>query len=775
LAATELNVGSTSRDRPGPLQWLASRDRGFGALRRAVRTAIVMPALFAVGTVWIGNADVATFAAFGSFAMLLLVDFSGPMRERLQAQAALALVGAASICVGTLASRDPWLAAIAMALVAFGVLFAGVVSSVLASASTSLLLAFILPVSRASPASTIPDRLLGWGMAAAAALVAIAVLWPAPSRDPLRAQAIAACRALAGRLRSEVAYLLGGEGAPSAEQHHLAVAEADATVGALHRSFLATPYRPTSLSTPARTIVRLVDELNWLNAVLQARPVAPSGTVGVATCDVKDAAANALERAADLLERSGAADPLRAALDDLRTALHVMERDATLLLPARSSDLVSALDPSFRAQELSFGVQQVARNIDLTVSAERRSWWQRVMGRQPAGIGGPLAAAQERALSHFEPHSVWLHNSVRGAIGLGLAVFVANKTGVQHSFWVIFGTLSVLRSNALNTGQFIARGILGTAIGFVLGAAILAIIGTNTTLLWVLLPIAVLFAGIAPAVISFAAGQAAFTLTLLILFNLVQPAGWRLGIIRIEDVAIGFGVSLAVGLLFWPRGAAAALRQALAEAYADSAHYLDGAVEYGLRCCEPGTGDTVAPTAEAEQAAAAARRLDDAFRTYLAERGAKPVPLAEVTSLVTGVAAVRLTADAVLDLWQRDQHVAEGDRTAARAELDSLRTGITRWYDEFAASFTGGRDVPVALVDDEDADTRFVDAVRHDLLARDGSATATAVRVIWTGDHLDAARRIQAGLVEPARATTDQHVVGPFAGLHAWRTARSRA
>ena len=64
------------------------------------------------------------------------------------------------------------------------------------------------------------------------------------------------------------------------------------------------------------------------------------------------------------------------------------------------------------------------------------------------------------------------------------------------------------------------------------------------------------------------------------------------------------------------------------------------------------------------RAAAAARRLDDAFRGYLAERGAKPVPLAEVTSLVTGVGGLRLAADAVLDLWQRDDGSAQATEPA---------------------------------------------------------------------------------------------------------------
>jgi uncharacterized membrane protein YccC len=217
----------------------------------------------------------------------------------------------------------------------------------------------------------------------------------------------------------------------------------------------------------------------------------------------------------------------------------------------RVTEIVTSLDPSFRAQELSFAVREIAANVERTVLAERRGWLDRVLGRQPEGLAGPFAAARERAAAHLERHSVWLHNSVRGGVALGVAIFVANFTGVQHSFWVVLGTLSVLRSNALNTGQNILRGLVGTAVGFAVGAALLVGIGTNSTILWVLLPLAILIAGVAPAAISFAAGQAGFTVTLLILFNIIAPAGWHVGLVRIEDVAIGGAVSLAVGLLFW--------------------------------------------------------------------------------------------------------------------------------------------------------------------------------------------------------------------------------
>ncbi len=65
-----------------------------------------MPAAFALGGPVLGNPVLATFAALGSFAMLLLVDFGGSIRNRLQCQAALAVACMALIALGTLASRD---------------------------------------------------------------------------------------------------------------------------------------------------------------------------------------------------------------------------------------------------------------------------------------------------------------------------------------------------------------------------------------------------------------------------------------------------------------------------------------------------------------------------------------------------------------------------------------------------------------------------------------------------------------------------------------------
>jgi len=102
------------------------------ALKSAARAAIVIPAVFALADKLIGQPQTSIFAAFGSFAILVMVDVAGTARTRLIAYLGLACVGAAFITLGTLCSRNAWLGAGAMAAVGFSVL------SRAGSAATSL-------------------------------------------------------------------------------------------------------------------------------------------------------------------------------------------------------------------------------------------------------------------------------------------------------------------------------------------------------------------------------------------------------------------------------------------------------------------------------------------------------------------------------------------------------------------------------------------------------------------------------------------------------------
>jgi hypothetical protein len=107
------------------------------ALKSAGRAAIVMPAVFAFADQVIGNAQTSLFAAFGSFAVLVLVEFGGLPRTRLVAYLVFAVAGAFLITLGTLCSRNAWLAAVATGAVVFVLLFAGALSGYLAAATTA--------------------------------------------------------------------------------------------------------------------------------------------------------------------------------------------------------------------------------------------------------------------------------------------------------------------------------------------------------------------------------------------------------------------------------------------------------------------------------------------------------------------------------------------------------------------------------------------------------------------------------------------------------------
>jgi len=194
------------------------------------------------------------------------------------------------------------------------------------------------------------------------------------------------------------------------------------------------------------------------------------------------------------------------------------------------------------------------------------------------------------------------------------------------------------------------------------------------------LPVAVLLAAYAPRVVSFAAGQAGFTLVVLMLFNLIQPSGWTVGIVRVEDVAIGFAVSLAVGGLFWPRGAAALMRDSLATAHARGADYVVATLQRLV------ARDSGRPE-QAEQAAqAAARRLDDAFRQYLAERSTKRMSMESVAALVAGATRVQRTALSLLALSRMTDGSSLGEGCAGA--LDHEIEAFHGWYGASGAPFS---------------------------------------------------------------------------------------
>ena len=197
--------------------------------------------------------------------------------------------------------------------------------------------------------------------------------------------------------------------------------------------------------------------------------------------------------------------------------------------------------------------------------------------------------------------------------------------------------------------------------------------------------------GLAPSLISFAAGQAGFTLVVIILFNIIRPPAGRSVSTRIEDVAIGCGVSIVVGLLFWPRGATAALGRALSTAFAASSGYLADAVERltsTRRHVDTQTGEQASHRAYL--------LLDDAFRQFFAERGAKVVSVETISKLFTGSNRLRLAAFTLATLPVRPPAAGQPEVESvavAEAVLRDSYASSHRWYEQFAELLADGHAV----------------------------------------------------------------------------------
>lgn len=129
----------------------------------------LMPTLFAVALFGARDVQLTIFVAFGTFALLVLANFGGPLPSRAGAYVVTALVGAVLIVAGTLAGPVPWLAALTMLVVAFGVQFVGVFGGYAAASQVALQLAFVLAVSVPAPPSAVPARVEGWLLASAVA------------------------------------------------------------------------------------------------------------------------------------------------------------------------------------------------------------------------------------------------------------------------------------------------------------------------------------------------------------------------------------------------------------------------------------------------------------------------------------------------------------------------------------------------------------------------------------------------------------------------------
>jgi hypothetical protein len=651
------------------LDRLRARDPQFDALRRALRAAIVVPIAAAVSFAVGGGSQTPLFTIFGSVALLIMVDFPGNRPARALAYCGLGFNGAVLITLGTLVAPYALLSVALMFVLGVVVIFAGVLSEIVAAGQRATLLMFVLPA--CTPVGPLPDRLLGWLIALALCVPAALFLFPPRHHDELRAYAARVCNRLADRL----------EGTGSGR-------EVTKAMNALDAAFLGADYRPVALTAGSRALVRVVDDLGWLSDRITDDTGRLMGAVKQPAVRVlrDSAAVLRLRSVSARVERSA---DLRDALTELRSVAQGHWREDLTELLGESSD-AAAVEVGrnlLNRRTIAATVAVTGRIIRNAAAADARPVWARVLGRRLPETGAadwvmPETVAVTAITKGFlATKAVVLRNSLRTGLGLALAVAVTHIFPVEHGFWVVLGAMSVLRSSALTTGTRVVRAVAGTAVGFVLGAVVIELLGLDPVVLWMLLPIVAFGSAYVPEVYSFVAGQAAFTMMVLINFNLIVPTGWKVGLIRVEDVVVGALVGIVVSVLLWPRGASSAVSKAVEEARAVGAKFLKEAVLRVTRGASEDATDRV--IALSHQGLQASRTVDDAVRQYLSENGGTTELRGPVVRAANRAVRVRAAAELIADVvppplgpYPRTREVLEAHTSAICARLtgDPRRT-----------------------------------------------------------------------------------------------------
>ena len=178
-----------------------------------------------------------------------------------------------------------------------------------------------------------------------------------------------------------------------------------------------------------------------------------------------------------------------------------------------------------------------------------------------------LGALSDRLTSAFTRRF-----AIRLMTCVGVAAVVSEVLPLQRSYWVVLTVAIVLKPDF---GSVFARAVqrgLGTVVGAVLGAVIIAAVPYGP---WLLLPFGLL-AALLPYGRSRNFGLNAVFLTplVVVLIDLLAPAGWRLAEDRLVDTLLGCAIVLLIGYAPWPASWQAHLPGRFADAIREVSRYL---------------------------------------------------------------------------------------------------------------------------------------------------------------------------------------------------------
>lgn len=554
----------------------------------------------------VGSPVAATYAVFGTIGFGVLSQVVGTPRQRTRTLAGCLVAGTVLLVVGSLLAGITAAASLGMLVVGVIVAFLAVGGPRLAGVVNGLLLVYILPSFPPFAPDTLPERVLGFVFGVGLLLLADRVLWPSRPVVSYARRCAAAARALAD--------LLAAIGAP--DTGALPARRAAAAHAADRLRLLVAPWeiRPTGPGREDRGLAHLGAALRGVQGRVEALLGEGTAQVPVHAGPTLLATAATLRGTADALLAQGPVPDL-ADVDRERLAYTEQRLDAIAAEGDGGLTAAHARAAVVVGQTLA-AVRVAVQAADTVVTPRARchpdsaalSWW----------ASAPTPVLWRRRIgAHLSLRSVYLQNALRLGIGLALARLVAGGLDLSHGLWVLLATLTLMRTSVTSTRATLLPAIVGTALGAVVAAGVLAVAGPDTIVYAVLFPVLCVVAVAAGQVFGMIAGQAGFTVLVAVLFAQLAPAGPSLAGVRLLDVVVGAVVGIGVGAAVWPAGGHGEVRRDAARCLRETAALIAASSAWLA-----GTGTREAVAAALEPAEHWLLLFEATFLQYRSERRA---------------------------------------------------------------------------------------------------------------------------------------------------------
>lgn len=525
-------------------------------VRSGIRLSVAMVVADCICVLWFKDNPAALFTAFATLILLYFLDFEGGPAQRLLAYGAASIVGLLGIVIGTLAAPVTWLAIVITVPVSFAFAYARVLKGFIARCAVGLQLSFFIPVMLPATPADLNHYLGAWLLGCVIATVAAMTILPRQNLTRTRDALAQWCTAASDMTRLFAQGVRSGEGRKELEAAHSALAQMS----------IGNPTRPGALMKRLRALLEMVQYANAATTLATTAGTAPldshSRSLAQASGEAFDGAARTLDRGQQ-----------PAALIDIDAA---RERD----LAEAQSWCASGLNknPAATLEELRdhYPIRLIA------ILSGVIQW----LALQSRGISSPMpqlgayetSTPMQLLRANFSINSPWFRNALRTGIAAAVAVGIVQVMGLDHGFWVVLATISILQLSfsSPGTGRLALRAVTGTVAGLVIGAAVIILV-PNQTLFIVLLAVAAFLAKYAQGK-SYLAGQFAFTpLSIINVSLLTWPPSTDTIASRFIDVLIGVAVAIGLTLAIFPRGITRLIGTTGNHAVATMQAYVDAA------------------------------------------------------------------------------------------------------------------------------------------------------------------------------------------------------